>query len=108
MVRSPEFLRPVGGPPVPTTEDVERPSCAPKALPAHRRTVLEIRPEGDCPGIANIRITADELRAGGDWAVLAAEHWSDQSPSTPLGREDTAFFEPRSSVARRDDSRESN
>jgi hypothetical protein len=34
-----------------------------------------------------------ELRAGGDWAALAAEHWSDQPPSTPLGREQTAFFE---------------
>jgi hypothetical protein len=34
-----------------------------------------------------------ELRAGGDWAALAAEHWSDQPPSTPLGREDIAFFE---------------
>jgi hypothetical protein len=48
-----------------------------------------------------------ELRAGGDWAALAAEHWSDQPPSTPLGREDTAFFERHGSAARRDDSRES-
>ncbi len=46
-----------------------------------------------------------ELRAGGDRAALAAEHWSDQPPSTPLGREDTAFFERHgSSAARRDDS----
>lgn len=58
---------------MPTTEDVERPSCAPKALPAHRRTVLEIRPEGDCPGIANIRITADELRAGGEETARVGE-----------------------------------
>ena len=48
-----------------------------------------------------------ELRAGGDWAALAAEHGSDQRPSTPLGREDTAFFERHDSAARRDDSRES-
>ena len=48
-----------------------------------------------------------ELRAGGDWAAFAGEHWSDQPPSTPLGREDIAFFERHGSAARRDDSRES-
>jgi len=48
-----------------------------------------------------------ELKAGGDRAALAAEHSSDQPPSTPLGREDTAFFERHDSAARRDDSRES-
>jgi hypothetical protein len=37
-----------------------------------------------------------ELRAGGDWAAIAAEHWADQPPSTSLGREDTAFFQLRS------------
>jgi hypothetical protein len=37
-----------------------------------------------------------ELRAGGDWARIAAEHWAGQSPLTPLGREDAAFFERRS------------
>ena len=37
-----------------------------------------------------------DLRAGGDWAVIAAEHWADQPPSTPLGLEDAAFFERRS------------
>jgi ABC1 atypical kinase-like domain len=35
------------------------------------------------------------LRAGGDWAAIAAEHWADQPRSTPLGREDAAFFEQR-------------
>ncbi len=35
------------------------------------------------------------LRAGGDWAAIAAEHWADQPRSTPLGREDAAFFERR-------------
>jgi predicted unusual protein kinase regulating ubiquinone biosynthesis (AarF/ABC1/UbiB family) len=34
-----------------------------------------------------------ELRAGGDWARTAAEHWAGQSPLTPLGREDAAFFD---------------
>jgi hypothetical protein len=38
-----------------------------------------------------------ELRAGGDWAAIAAEHWAEQPPSTPLGREDAAFFQRRSS-----------
>ncbi|HUA46904.1 MAG TPA: AarF/ABC1/UbiB kinase family protein [Solirubrobacteraceae bacterium] len=38
-----------------------------------------------------------ELRAGGDWAAIAAEHWAEKPPSTPLGREDTAFFQRRSS-----------
>jgi predicted unusual protein kinase regulating ubiquinone biosynthesis (AarF/ABC1/UbiB family) len=33
-----------------------------------------------------------ELRASGDWARIAAEHWADQPPQTPLGREDAAFF----------------
>ena len=33
-----------------------------------------------------------ELRAAGDWARIAAEHWADQPPQTPLGREDAAFF----------------
>ncbi len=33
-----------------------------------------------------------QLRAGSDWAAIAAEHWAHQPPSTPLGREDTAFF----------------
>ena len=37
-----------------------------------------------------------ELRAGGDWARIAAEHMEGQSPLTPLGREDAAFFERRS------------
>ena len=35
-----------------------------------------------------------QLCAGGDWAAIAAEHWAQLPPSTPLGREDTAFFEP--------------
>jgi predicted unusual protein kinase regulating ubiquinone biosynthesis (AarF/ABC1/UbiB family) len=38
-----------------------------------------------------------DLRAGGDWAVIAAEHWADQPPSTPLGQQDAAFFERRGS-----------
>jgi predicted unusual protein kinase regulating ubiquinone biosynthesis (AarF/ABC1/UbiB family) len=38
-----------------------------------------------------------ELRAGGDWAAIAAEHWAGQPPSTPLGREDAAFFQGPSS-----------
>ena len=33
-----------------------------------------------------------ELRATGDWAMIAADHWADQPPRTPLGREDAAFF----------------
>jgi predicted unusual protein kinase regulating ubiquinone biosynthesis (AarF/ABC1/UbiB family) len=33
-----------------------------------------------------------ELCAAGDWARIAAEHWADQPPHTPLGREDAAFF----------------
>jgi predicted unusual protein kinase regulating ubiquinone biosynthesis (AarF/ABC1/UbiB family) len=37
------------------------------------------------------------LRAGGDWAAIAAEYWADQPPSTQLGREDAAFFEQRGS-----------
>ena len=36
-----------------------------------------------------------ELRAGGDWATIAAECWADQPASTPLGREDKAFFAGR-------------
>lgn len=38
-----------------------------------------------------------DLRAGGDWATIAAENWADQPPSTPLGREDAAFFQRRGS-----------
>ena len=34
-----------------------------------------------------------DLRAGGDWAVIAAEHWAEQPPSTSLGQQDAAFFE---------------
>ena len=37
------------------------------------------------------------LHAGGDWAAITAEHWADQPPSTPLGRDDAAFFERRGS-----------
>jgi predicted unusual protein kinase regulating ubiquinone biosynthesis (AarF/ABC1/UbiB family) len=37
-----------------------------------------------------------ELRAAGDWAMIAAEHWADQPPLTALGREDAAFFQRRS------------
>jgi predicted unusual protein kinase regulating ubiquinone biosynthesis (AarF/ABC1/UbiB family) len=33
-----------------------------------------------------------ELRAAGDWARIAAEHWADQLPQTLLGRQDAAFF----------------
>ena len=36
-----------------------------------------------------------ELRAGGDWGAMAAEHHSAESPSTPLGREDRAYFDRR-------------
>jgi predicted unusual protein kinase regulating ubiquinone biosynthesis (AarF/ABC1/UbiB family) len=36
-----------------------------------------------------------ELRAGADWAAIAAERWADRPPSTVLGREDKAFFERR-------------
>ena len=36
-------------------------------------------------------------RAGGDWAAVTAERWADQPPSTPLGREDAAFFARRGS-----------
>ena len=38
-----------------------------------------------------------DLRAGGDWPMIAAEQWADQPPSTPLGREDAAFFDRRGS-----------
>ena len=37
-----------------------------------------------------------ELRAAGDWAMIAAEHWADQPTPTALGREDAAFFQRRS------------
>jgi predicted unusual protein kinase regulating ubiquinone biosynthesis (AarF/ABC1/UbiB family) len=33
-----------------------------------------------------------ELRASGDWARIAAEHWADQPPQTQVGRQDAAFF----------------
>jgi predicted unusual protein kinase regulating ubiquinone biosynthesis (AarF/ABC1/UbiB family) len=33
-----------------------------------------------------------ELRAAADWGAIAAEHWRAQSPSTALGREDSAFL----------------
>ena len=33
------------------------------------------------------------LRAGADWGAIAAEYRSGGTPSTPLGREDQAFFE---------------
>ena len=36
---------------------------------------------------------ARRRRLGG----IAAEYWADQPPSTPLGREDAAFFERRGS-----------
>jgi hypothetical protein len=36
-----------------------------------------------------------ELRAGGNRAAIAAEHWAGQLPSTELGREDAAFFDRR-------------
>jgi hypothetical protein len=36
-----------------------------------------------------------ELRAGGDWAAITAEHHSDQPACTTLGRDDHAFRERR-------------
>jgi hypothetical protein len=36
-----------------------------------------------------------ELRAGGDWAAITAEHHSNKPASTALGREDRAFIERR-------------
>ena len=36
-----------------------------------------------------------ELRAGGDWGAIAAEHHAGEPPSTTIGQEDLAFFEPR-------------
>jgi len=38
-----------------------------------------------------------ELHATGDWATIAAEHWAHQPPQTPLGCEDAAFLQRRSS-----------
>jgi hypothetical protein len=37
-----------------------------------------------------------ELRATGDWAKIAAEHWADQPPLTAIGRQDAAFLQRRS------------
>ena len=37
-----------------------------------------------------------QLRAGGAWAAIAAEHWAAQPPPTPLAQEDAAFFKRRS------------
>ena len=34
-----------------------------------------------------------ELRAGADWAAIAAEHHSDRPAPTALGRADRAFFQ---------------
>ena len=36
-----------------------------------------------------------DLRAGGDWGALAAEHHAAGPPSTDLGREDAGFFARR-------------
>jgi hypothetical protein len=36
-----------------------------------------------------------DLRAGGDWGALAAEHHGERPPSTDLGREDRDFFSSR-------------
>jgi len=36
-----------------------------------------------------------ELRAGGDWAMIAAEHWGGQPSQTPLGRQNAVFFHRR-------------
>jgi hypothetical protein len=36
-----------------------------------------------------------ELRASGDWARIAAEHWASQPPQTRPGREDAVFFHRR-------------
>ena len=33
-----------------------------------------------------------QLRAGGAWAAIAAEHWAAQPLPTSLGQEDAAFF----------------
>ena len=41
-----------------------------------------------------------ELRAGADWGLLAREYVADAVPSTPLGREDRAFWEDRRLKAR--------
>jgi predicted unusual protein kinase regulating ubiquinone biosynthesis (AarF/ABC1/UbiB family) len=42
-----------------------------------------------------------QLRAGAQWAAIAAEHHSDQSPCTELGREDQAFHARRNTRASR-------
>jgi hypothetical protein len=36
-----------------------------------------------------------DLHAGADWGAISAEHHSDKPPSTALGREDHAFWAPR-------------
>lgn len=36
-----------------------------------------------------------ELRAGGDWGAIAAEHYGGEPACTALGREDRAFFDRR-------------
>jgi predicted unusual protein kinase regulating ubiquinone biosynthesis (AarF/ABC1/UbiB family) len=33
-----------------------------------------------------------DMRASRDWAKIAAEHWADQPPQPPLGRQDAAVF----------------
>ncbi len=58
------------------------------SLPA--RTLLLRRME-----LQVLSVLAD-LRAGGDWGALAAEHHAAEPPSTDLGREDAGFFARRS------------
>jgi predicted unusual protein kinase regulating ubiquinone biosynthesis (AarF/ABC1/UbiB family) len=60
-------------------EDMRRQTIPPQALLIRRMEGLVLS-------------TLGELRAGADWHAIAAEYWADGAPSTPLGRQDAAFW----------------
>lgn len=63
----------------PFFDDMRRETIPPQALLMRRMEGLVLS-------------TLGELRAGGDWAALGQEFWSDAEPATAMGVEDRAFW----------------
>ena len=82
----PDFVRAhmeaTGSPRSPHFEHMRRQTLPPQALLLRRMEGLLFSVLG-------------ELRAGADWGLLAREYVADAEPSTPLGREDRAFWARR-------------
>ncbi len=75
-----ELIEVSGSPRSPHYEAMKRQTLPPASLLMRRQEGL-------------VFITLADLRAGADWAAIAAEYFAGAAPSTPLGEQERAFWE---------------